>query len=92
MTLSRLLLDENLSPRLKAGFGEGVHVVHARDLGENPTDLELWIYATEHALVSVSKDVDLTDRALPMEGPPLWVVQLHCGNLRAMPMWLFLEA
>lgn len=92
MTVGGFLLDENLSPRLKAGFGDGVPVVHARDLGENPTDLELWTYAEGHALVIVTKDADFTDRALLMDGPPPWVVQLHCGNLRARPMRLFLEA
>lgn len=85
------LLDENLSPRLKGGFDPAVLVVHARDLGENPGDSELWAYATEHALVLVTKDADFTDRVLSRNGPPPWVVRLHCGNLRAREMRLFLE-
>lgn len=85
------LLDENLSPRLRAGFAEGVHVLHATDLGENPTDSALWTYATEHGLVLVTKDADFTDRVLALDAPPPWVVRLHCGNLRARPMREFLE-
>lgn len=92
MTSRGFLLDENLSPGLKAGFGPDALVVHARDLGENPSDLELWTYAAEHDLVIVTKDADFTDRVLLQDGPPPWVVQLHCGNLRAREMRLFLEA
>lgn len=92
LSFTGYLLDENLSPRLRECFGLEAHVVHARDLGENPSDLELWEYATAHALVLVTKDADFTDRALLVGGPPPWVVQLHCGNLRARPMRLFLEA
>ena len=58
------LLDENLSPKLRADFDPAVRVVHARELGDNPTDLELWTYATEHALVIVTKDADFTGRML----------------------------
>ncbi|MFD1733036.1 DUF5615 family PIN-like protein [Deinococcus malanensis] len=86
------MLDENLSPRLKAGFGPDVLVVHARDLGGDQSDLALWTYATEHALVLVTKDADFTDRMLALDVPPPWVVRLHCGNLRAREMRAFLEA
>lgn len=55
-------------------------VVHARDLGPNPTDLELWTFAQEQSLVIVTKDADFTDRILLMDAPPPWVVQLRCGN------------
>lgn len=85
------LLDENLSPRLKGGFEPSARVVHARDLGENPGDSVLWAYAAEHALVLVTKDADFTDRVLSQGSPPPWVVRLHCGNLRARAMRLFLE-
>ena len=85
------LLDENLSPKLRHGFGADAHVIHAQDLGENPADADLWRYATEHTLVIVTKDADFTDRALGADAPLPWVVRLHCGNLRARPMRLFLE-
>ncbi|MBB6018749.1 DUF5615 family PIN-like protein [Deinococcus radiopugnans] len=44
--------------------------MHARDLGDNPTDLELWTSAAEHALVIVTKDADFTDRILVLDAPP----------------------
>lgn len=86
------LLDENLSPKLRLGFGPGTRVVHACDLGKNPADLELWTYAREHGLVILTKDADFTDRLLLSDAPPPWVVQLRCGNLRARALRELLEA
>lgn len=84
------LLDENLSPKRRAGLGGGL-VVHARDLGPNPSDLTLWAYAQANALVIVTKDADFQDRLLLSDAPPPWVVQLRCGNLRARPLRELLE-
>lgn len=85
------LLDENLSPKLRAGFGEGIRVAHARDLGPNPSDLEPWSYAERESLVIVTKAADFIDRILARDVPPPWVVQVRCGNLRARALREFLE-
>lgn len=86
------LLDENLPHRLAAGFEPGTPVTYARDLGNQPTDLTLWTYAKAKALVIVTKDADFMDYVLLEGGPPPWVVQLRCGNLRARELHEFLEA
>lgn len=86
------LLDENLSPKLKAGFGADVRVIHARELGDNPSDFMLWTYAKSEALVIVTKDADFLDYVLVQDTTPPWVVQLKCGNLRARELREFLEA
>lgn len=86
------LLDENLSPKLKAGFGPGVSVIHARELGDRSADFTLWTYAKAEALVIVTKDADFLDYVVLDDGPPPWVVQLRCGNLRARELREFLEA
>ncbi len=86
------LLDENLSPKLKAGFGPDVTVLHARELGDKPADSTLWTYAKAEGLVIVTEDADFLDYVLLEDGPPPWVVQLRCGNLRARPLREFLEA
>ncbi len=92
MNLRGYLLDENLSPRLRLGFPKEWRGVHARELGDQSTDLALWEYARTERLVLVTKDADFTDMA-PLQGqPPPWVVRLLCGNLRARDMRLFLEA
>ena len=76
-----LLLDQNLSPRLKRMlptlFDEIVHVV---DLGMNETpDAEIWRYAGERQWTIMSKDGDLADLAL-LHGPPPKVIRLRIGN------------
>jgi len=90
-SIQGFLLDENLSPKSKAGLGDGL-VVHARELGENPSDFALWEYAQARALVIVTKDADFQDRLLLSDAPPPWVVQLRCGNLRARSLRELLEA
>lgn len=92
MEIRGFLLDENLSPKLKAGFGPDAHVVHARELGDHPADFALWTYAKAEALVIVTKDADFLDYVLLEDGPPPWVVQLRCGNLRARELREFLES
>jgi predicted nuclease of predicted toxin-antitoxin system len=81
MTGSRLLFDENLSPRLVAllaePFPESVHVdsigLHGRPDGE------LWDYARDFGYVLVSKDNDFRQLSF-LRGAPPKVVWLRIGN------------
>lgn len=82
------LLDENLPKRLT--FFPGLPVLHATDLGDPPTDTQLWQYAREHELVIVSKDTDFSDRMM-LQSPPPWVVHLRVGNLRLAALHELLE-
>ncbi|WP_420595461.1 DUF5615 family PIN-like protein [Deinococcus sp.] len=86
------LIDENLSPHLKYALAPHA-AIHTRDLGQSLTDSALWHYATEHQLVILTKDADFVDRMILADptASPRAVIQLHCGNLRAGPMRLFLE-
>jgi len=78
--VKRILIDENLPPDLVrlARPGDGLH---ATALGSRPTDLELWQYAREHDLVILTRDTDFFAKLL-LEGPPLQVVWVRCGNQR----------
>ncbi|HEX2092834.1 MAG TPA: DUF5615 family PIN-like protein [Longimicrobiaceae bacterium] len=77
----KLLLDENLSPRLVARLGDAYPgSVHVRDLGlASADDTSVWAYAREHGLVIVSKDSDFHDRSI-LHGPPPKVVWIQRGN------------
>lgn len=83
------MLDENIPAKLRLGLL--LPAVHATDLSENPSDTVLWQYAREHELVIVTKDADFSDRVL-LQGPPPWVVQLKCGNMRWKEFRAFMEA
>jgi len=48
------------------------------------------MYAREQALVIVTKDADFLDQLLA-DAPQPWVVQLRCGNLRALALRTLLE-
>ena len=74
-----ILLDQNLPVRLR--FTLITPVIHATDIGTNPSDSELWRQAREHDWVIVTKDSDFSARVILAEPPPR-VVHLRFGNLR----------
>ncbi len=81
------LLDENLPGKLT--FSPSLPVSHALDLGDNPTDSELWLYAKSRQWVIVTKDADFSDRVL-VSTPPPWIVSLRFGNMRRKEFHRFL--
>ncbi len=48
------LLDENLPQRLL--FSPSLPLVIASNVGDNPSDTQIWEFARQHELVIVSKD------------------------------------
>jgi predicted nuclease of predicted toxin-antitoxin system len=81
------LFDENVPMPLR--FVPSLPVIHATSIGPSPSDRELWNYATQNALVIVSKDTDFADRIMDASPPP-WVVHLRFGNLRRAAFEAFL--
>jgi len=82
------LLDENLPNRVR--FHLSLPVIHARDLGEAPSDAELWEYAKVNDLAIIRKDTDFSDRIMATDPPPR-VVHLRIGNIRRKAFHDFLE-
>jgi predicted nuclease of predicted toxin-antitoxin system len=77
----RLLLDENLSPKLVRLLDDLFPgSVHVRDVGLKAADDSLvWNYAKENSLVICSKDSDLHQRSFVLGFPPK-VVWVRLGN------------
>ncbi len=77
----KLLLDENLSPRLVGMLGDlfpdSVHV-HNAGLGGDD-DGAVWSYAKAHGFSIVSKDSDFMERSV-FEGYPPKVIWVRLGN------------
>ncbi len=77
----RLLLDQNLSHRIKAPLA-GVYsdVAHVRDFAlERAEDTSVWDFAKANGFVIVSKDSDFHQRSLVFGHPPK-VIWLRLGN------------
>ena len=77
----RLLLDQNLSPRLKEKlkvlFPDSIHV---RDAGlESAGDFAVWTYAKDREYVIASKDADFRQLCFSFGHPPK-TVWIRCGN------------
>ena len=68
----KLLLDENLSPRLAPAIRDLFpDVAHVRDVGLQSTDdVAIWLYAAEHGFTIVTKDTDFNQRAFVLGPPP----------------------
>ena len=77
----RLLLDQNLSHRLKAPLATVYQVVaHVRDFSlERADDTSVWDFAKANGFAIVSKDSDFHQRSLVFGHPPK-VIWLRLGN------------
>lgn len=77
----KLLLDENLSPRLARSIQDLFPgSAHVEDCGLGAAaDAEIWLVALVNDFVIVSKDSDFYDRSALYGGPPK-VVWLRVGN------------
>jgi predicted nuclease of predicted toxin-antitoxin system len=77
----RLLLDENLSPRLAAALSETFPgSVHVRDLQlKGQSDEQIWAVAAERGYTIISKDDDFRGMSL-LRGAPPKVIWLVVGN------------
>jgi len=77
----KLLLDENLSPRLIASVGELYpESRHVEDCGLiSASDDEVWSCAAKNGFSIVSKDSDFSERSA-LHGSPPKVIWLRIGN------------
>ena len=77
----KLLLDENVSPRLVAALSDAFPgSVHVRDVGlARATDAAIWVYARDHGLTILSKDSDFHQMSF-LRGPPPKVIWIRRGN------------
>lgn len=80
----KLLLDENLSPKLVDAladlYPESAHVDRI-GLG-GASDTEVWEYAKQHGFTLVSKDSDFHERSVLIGYPPkvVWIRRGNCTN------------
>jgi predicted nuclease of predicted toxin-antitoxin system len=77
----KLLLDENLSPRLIESLADlypGSQHVDRAGLG-GAEDNDVWNYASIHGFAIVSKDSDFAERSVLERDPPK-IVWIRIGN------------
>ena len=80
----RLLLDQNLSPRLVRALADLYpESLHVRDVGlQAAGDDAVWFYARDHGLAIVSKDADFRQRSFLGGAPPklIWIRLGNCST------------
>ncbi|MGH7302757.1 MAG: DUF5615 family PIN-like protein [Candidatus Rokuibacteriota bacterium] len=80
----RLLLDQNVSPRLLTMIGDlypgSTHVRNVRL--QTADDDAVWQYAAEHRFAIVSKDADFHARSFLLGHPPkvIWIRRGNCST------------
>jgi predicted nuclease of predicted toxin-antitoxin system len=81
----KLLLDENISPRLAGVLADiypGSAHVHSCGLG-SADDLAVWQYAKDNSFTIVSKDSDFQERSVVVGAPPkvIWLRTTNCTSV-----------
>jgi predicted nuclease of predicted toxin-antitoxin system len=80
----KLLLDQNLSPRLVGSLSDVFpDSAHVRDLGlARADDAAIWDYARENELTIVSKDSDFHQLSFLRGSPPkvIWIRRGNCST------------
>jgi predicted nuclease of predicted toxin-antitoxin system len=76
----RLLLDQNLSPRLVRSLAELSEILHVRDVAlQAADDQQVWDYAHEQGLMIVSKDSDFRQLSFRSRSP-VKIIWIRLGN------------
>jgi predicted nuclease of predicted toxin-antitoxin system len=88
----KLLLDENLSPRLVASIGDQYPgSTHVEDCGLlAASDEQVWRFALKNGLTIVTKDSDFSERSV-LDGCPPKVIWLRIGNCKTAQAGLALR-
>lgn len=80
----KLLLDQNLSPRLCERLRDICpNVVHVRAIGLQAADDDaIWKYAAQNGFIIVTKDADFNSRAFLFGAPPkvVWIQRGNCST------------
>ena len=80
----KLLLDQNLSPRLVRQLSDlYLDSTHVADIGlDRALDRDLWNYARQHHYIIVTKDVDFSELSLVLGFPPrvIWIRRGNCST------------
>ena len=82
----KLLLDENLSPRLLDRindlFADSIHV-RSVDLGQKP-DRQVWEFAFSNGFAILTADADFQNLAVSLGHPPKVVLRKGCDDGNAV--------
>jgi len=88
----KLLLDQNLAPRLVAALATLYpNSTHVREVGLATADDDVvWRYAADQGFTIVSKDADFHERSFVL-GPPPKVIWIRRGNCSTDEVLTLLE-
>lgn len=83
------LIDVNLPYKFKPWDNE--KFIHVRDINDEWSDSQIWLYAKENKLTIVTKDIDFSNRII-LSTPPPRVIHIKVGNMRLSDFRQFMMA
>jgi len=87
--MARYLIDANLPRWFSLWSGADYEFVH--NLGPERSDTQIWQYAANNALTSVTKDADFSHRVLFSPAGPS-VIHIRVGNLTIAQLHRYLSS
>jgi predicted nuclease of predicted toxin-antitoxin system len=63
--------------------------IHVKDINDEWTDEQIWVYSKKHNLIIISKDADFSNKII-VKAPPPKVIHIKVGNLKIKDLHNFL--
>lgn len=77
--MARFLIDVNLPYYFSLWNSEDF--IYQKDINDEWTDEQIWIYARENNLTIITKDADFSNKIL-LHQPPPKVIRIRLGNMK----------
>lgn len=77
--MARFLVDVNLPYYFSLWNTEDY--IHQKDIDDEWTDEQIWVYAKENAMTIITKDSDFSNKIL-LHQPPPKVIHIRFGNMK----------
>lgn len=82
--MSKFLIDANLPYYFS--LWNTLDFIHLKDINDEWTDEQVWVYAKKNNLTIITKDSDFSNKIM-LNSPPPKVIHLRFGNMKMNPFF-----
>ena len=82
--MSKFLIDANLPHYFS--LWNNPDFIHLKDINDEWTDEQVWVYAKENNLTIITKDSDFSNKIKLKNSPPK-VIHMRFGNMKMYPFF-----
>ena len=77
--MPKFLIDVNLPYYLSIWNSD--NFIHQKDINDESTDDQIWMYSKENNLTIITKDIDFSNKIM-LSNPPPKVIHIRFGNMK----------